>query len=55
MTVVAIINKSSALNYISKKVESVSDNHELIEVCKREKDLVPSIPPGHDAIVTSRE
>ena len=55
MTVVAIINKSSALNYISKKVESVSDNLELIEVCKREKDLVPSIPPGHDAIVTSRE
>lgn len=55
MTVMAIINKKRALNQISKKVESISDNLELIEVCKRDKELVPSIPPGHDAIVTSRE
>ncbi|MDA7596542.1 sugar transferase [Gammaproteobacteria bacterium] len=55
MTVMAIINKKRALNQISKKVESMSDNLELIEVCKRDKELVPSIPPGHDAIVASRE
>jgi len=55
MTVMAIIDKKRALNQVSKKVESISDNFELIEVCKRDRELVPSIPPGHDAIVTSRE
>jgi len=45
-TTIAIYNKQKALNYINAVLLRISDNSELIKVCKREEDLYPASPPG---------
>ena len=54
ITFVAILNKKYALKILVKKIESITDNQELINVCERQNELMPSIPPGLDEIVSSR-
>tara|TARA_B100000945_G_C20414962_1_gene614689 strand:- start:1728 stop:2468 length:741 start_codon:yes stop_codon:yes gene_type:complete len=54
-TILAILNKEKALILISKKLEMISDDSEMILVCKRQRKLEPAIPPGHTSIVKSRE
>tara|TARA_B100001250_G_scaffold300104_1_gene261782 strand:- start:16864 stop:17601 length:738 start_codon:yes stop_codon:yes gene_type:complete len=54
-TIIAIIDKKTALNLISKKLGELTEDEELISVCKRDRELKPSVPPGHNSIVESRE
>jgi len=54
LTFIAIVNKSVALRMLSKQLTRISNDSKLLEVCKRESELTPSIPPGLDKVVTSR-
>lgn len=53
-TLIAIINRKASLNYIVKTLIKNNVSQELIEVCKREKKLVPAPPPGLKDIIKSR-
>lgn len=46
ITVIAIINKQSALKSINKLLISLNVENDIIEVCKREKSLEPGFPPN---------
>tara|TARA_Y100000588_G_C14280386_1_gene936822 strand:+ start:12672 stop:13412 length:741 start_codon:yes stop_codon:yes gene_type:complete len=54
-TIISIISKRSALDLISKRLENLTDDFDLIAVSKRKEKLKPSIPPGCKSIVKSRE
>ena len=53
-TIVAILNKPAAINLITRILKKLQANKNLIEVCKRDKDLFPYPPPGTDKIVNDR-
>ncbi len=53
LTAVAIISKQKALGYINGILINLKADPLLIEVCKREKPLIPYAPPGTDKIVKS--
>ncbi len=53
-TVVAIISKPKALNWVTKKLNNLDVDLDTIEVSKRVVDLFPFPPPGSDEIVSSR-
>tara|TARA_B100000900_G_scaffold315718_1_gene274635 strand:- start:5155 stop:5877 length:723 start_codon:yes stop_codon:yes gene_type:complete len=50
-TVVALISKAMALKWVVKKLEKFDVDQKIIEVAKREKELIPFPPPGSDKIV----
>lgn len=50
-TLVAIISKPKALKWVVKKLEKFNVDQKIIEVAKREKELIPFPPPGSDKIV----
>ena len=54
MTMIAILSKKKALNWISKKLMELDVDDNIIEVCKRESDLLPHPPPGSENIVKAR-
>jgi len=54
ITVLAIISKQSALNWTSRKLTMLNVDLAVIEVSKRNMELVPSPPPGLDHIVEAR-
>ncbi|MDA9561797.1 sugar transferase [Gammaproteobacteria bacterium] len=54
MTLIAILSKKKALNWISKKLMELNVDENIIEVCKRESDLLPHPPPGSKKIVEAR-
>jgi len=54
MTMIAILSKKKALNWISKKLMELDVDENIIEVCKRESDLLPHPPPGSEKIVEAR-
>ena len=45
MTAVAVLNKPIACNWVVAKLTQLGVNEDVIEVCKREKELVPHTPP----------
>jgi len=53
-TVVAIISKQKALDWVSAELESFNTEKDIINISKREIDLYPFPPPGADNIVHSR-
>ena len=50
-TVIALISKPMALKWVVKKLEKFNVDQKIIEVAKREKELIPFPPPGSDKIV----
>ena len=50
-TVIALISKPMALKWVVKKLERFDVDQKIIEVAKREKELIPFPPPGSDKIV----
>jgi lipopolysaccharide/colanic/teichoic acid biosynthesis glycosyltransferase len=55
LTAISLFSKQRSLKYINKILISLSADEKLIEVSKRENQLIPHPPPGSDFIVTSRE
>ena len=55
ITVISILSKQKALNLINKILVKLSAEDKLIEISKRENQLIPYPPPGSDSIVTSRD
>jgi lipopolysaccharide/colanic/teichoic acid biosynthesis glycosyltransferase len=53
-TMVAIISRPTALNWVTRKLEKMMVDDDIIRVSKRESDLQPSVPPGMNSIVESR-
>ena len=45
-TLVAILNKQKALNWVSMKVSKLSSDKSLIDICLRSSKLKPSSPPS---------
>lgn len=54
-TLVALISKRSALNWVSKKLKNFGVDQDLVNISKRETELFAYPPPGSDCIVTSRK
>ena len=50
----SIINKKKVLLSICQELGRITDDLELLEVCKRKNELYPSIPPGCKEIIQSR-
>jgi lipopolysaccharide/colanic/teichoic acid biosynthesis glycosyltransferase len=53
-TVVAIISKQKALDWVSSELESFNTEKNIVNISRREVDLYPFPPPGADNIVHSR-
>ena len=54
-TLVAFISKRTALNWVSKKLENLGVDRDLVNISKREIKLFPYPPPGSDFVITSRK
>jgi lipopolysaccharide/colanic/teichoic acid biosynthesis glycosyltransferase len=54
-TLVALISKRTALNWVSKKLEHLEVDQDLVNISKRETELFAYPPPGSDCIITSRK
>ena len=52
-TIVAILSKASALNWVVKRLQLVKADAKLIQVSSRTEELLPFPPPGSDNIVGS--
>lgn len=55
LTAVAILSKPRALKGVVAILERLNAPAEMIAVSRRDRDLVPTPPPGADRIVTSRD
>jgi lipopolysaccharide/colanic/teichoic acid biosynthesis glycosyltransferase len=54
-TLIALISKRTALNWVSKKLEKFRVDKDLVNISKREIELFPYPPPGAHYIITSRK
>ena len=54
-TLVALISKRTALNWVSKKLEKFRVDKDLVNISKREIELFPYPPPGAHNVITSRK
>ena len=54
-TLVALISKRTALNWVSKKLENFGVDRDLVNISKREIELFPYPPPGLDYAITKRK
>ena len=54
-TLVALISKRTALNWVSKKLENFEVDQDLVNISKRETELFAYPPPGSDCVITSRK
>jgi lipopolysaccharide/colanic/teichoic acid biosynthesis glycosyltransferase len=52
-TLVALISKRTALNWVGKKLENFEVDQDLVNISKRETELFAYPPPGSDCIITS--
>jgi lipopolysaccharide/colanic/teichoic acid biosynthesis glycosyltransferase len=52
-TLVALISKRTALNWVGKKIENFEVDQDLVNISKRETELFAYPPPGSDCIITS--
>tara|TARA_B110000211_G_C14056935_1_gene543775 strand:+ start:1115 stop:1843 length:729 start_codon:yes stop_codon:yes gene_type:complete len=53
-TVVAIVSKQRALNWVARELTKMNVDSDIIHISKREVELYPFPPPGSDQIVTER-
>lgn len=54
LTAMALVSKSLALMLTSRLAQTLGASSDLVNVCRREKRLTPSIPPGCTEIVATR-
>ena len=54
-TLIALISKRTALNWVSKKLENFGVDRDLVNISKRKIELFPYPPPGSDFVITSRK
>ena len=54
-TLIAVISKRTALNWVSKKLEKFRVDKDLVNISKREIELFPYPPPGAHYVITSRK
>jgi lipopolysaccharide/colanic/teichoic acid biosynthesis glycosyltransferase len=54
-TLIALISKRTALNWVSKTLEHLEVDQDLVNISKRETELFACPPPGLDCIITSRK
>jgi lipopolysaccharide/colanic/teichoic acid biosynthesis glycosyltransferase len=54
-TLVALVSKRTALNWVSKKLENLGVDRNLVNISKREIELFPYPPPGSDFVITLRK
>jgi lipopolysaccharide/colanic/teichoic acid biosynthesis glycosyltransferase len=54
-TLVALISKRKALNWVSKKLENFEVDQDLVNISKRETELFAYPPPGSDCVIRSRK
>lgn len=54
LTMVAVVNRSKALEVVSALLAKLGAEPKLVEISKRQLELTPTTPPGADQIVTSR-
>lgn len=45
-TVTSIFSKTKALAFVTEQLKNLGTKENIVEVCKRKKELVPSMPPG---------
>lgn len=55
LTAVAVVSKPHALAGVAWLLKKLNAPQELIEICKREKPLVPMPPLGSDEVVVTRD
>jgi lipopolysaccharide/colanic/teichoic acid biosynthesis glycosyltransferase len=53
-TVVAIVSKQKALNWISEQLKRMNIDKNIISISRRNIELYPFPPPGSDEIVSAR-
>ena len=54
ITMISLFSKRRALNLLTKKLQSLNVDREIINISKREIELYPYPPPGQDHIVEHR-
>ena len=54
ITILAILSRRRALRSLNKVLESRQADSVLIDVAKRDYELVPSVPPGMNAVIMER-
>jgi lipopolysaccharide/colanic/teichoic acid biosynthesis glycosyltransferase len=54
LTVLVIINRQKALECVSHLLKKLNAPDEYIDISKRQKELIPTPPPGMDQIVQAR-
>ena len=52
-TVLAIVSKQTAIDYVIKELNKLDVSEKLIQVCRREEELAPYAPPGMNDIITN--
>ena len=52
-TLVALISKRTALNWVGKKLENFEIDQDLVNISTRDTELFAYPPPGSDCIITS--
>ena len=53
-TLIAIISKQRALNWVSSQLESMDVDANIVNISKRKVELYPFPPPGMDKVITSK-
>ena len=53
-TLIAIISKQSALNWVSSQLELMDVDSNVVNVSKRKVELYPFPPPGMDKVITGK-
>lgn len=53
-TVVAVLSRKRALEWVVEKLRWLGVGDEVVRVCRRDADLVPVPPPGLEAVVSHR-
>jgi lipopolysaccharide/colanic/teichoic acid biosynthesis glycosyltransferase len=54
LTAITIIDRPKGIKYTVKLLKDIDCPDELLEICKRDKDLYPYPPPGFSEIVSQR-
>ena len=54
LTLLAIFSREKAITFISRKLESLKVDSNLVDISKRQVNLYPHPPPGADKVVTER-
>jgi len=53
-TLFALISKRRVLNWVSKKLENLGVDKDIINISKRETELFPYLPPGSDQVINKK-